>query len=67
MFSGNFPLKIQENGSIFVDRDGTYFRYILNYLRGNIRSMEDIPKNEELKKNCILKLIIISWKDWRIF
>ena len=55
MFSGNFPLKIQENGSIFVDRDGTYFRYILNYLRGNIRSMEDIPKNEELRKELYIE------------
>ena len=28
MFSGNFPLKIQENGSIFVDRWYLFSLYI---------------------------------------
>ena len=34
MFSGNFEMiPFSEDGSIFIDRDGTYFRFILNYLR----------------------------------
>ncbi|KXJ05720.1 BTB/POZ domain-containing protein KCTD21 [Exaiptasia diaphana] len=33
MFSGRFDTKPAEDGSYFIDRDGTYFRYILNYLR----------------------------------
>ena len=33
MFSGRFPMKPSEDGTFFIDRDGTYFRYILNYLR----------------------------------
>ncbi len=33
MFSGVHPIKCEEDGSYFIDRDGTYFRYILNYLR----------------------------------
>ncbi|MDP2439273.1 MAG: kelch repeat-containing protein, partial [archaeon] len=33
MFSGRYPLMNQEDGSVFIDRDGTHFRYILNYLR----------------------------------
>ena len=33
MFSGRFDTKPSEDGSYFIDRDGTYFRYILNYLR----------------------------------
>ena len=33
MFSGKFEMKPSENGSFFIDRDGTYFRFILNYLR----------------------------------
>ena len=33
MFSGRFPLVSQSDGSFFIDRDGTHFRYVLNYLR----------------------------------
>ncbi|XP_068712945.1 BTB/POZ domain-containing protein KCTD14-like [Montipora foliosa] len=33
MFSGKFDTKPAEDGSYFIDRDGTHFRYILNYLR----------------------------------
>ena len=33
MFSSRFDTKPGEDGSYFIDRDGTHFRYILNYLR----------------------------------
>ena len=33
MFSGRYDTKPSKDGSYFIDRDGTYFRYILNYLR----------------------------------
>jgi len=33
MFSGRFDIKPSEDGTFFIDRDGTYFRFILNYLR----------------------------------
>ena len=33
MFSGKFEMKPSEDGSFFIGRDGTYFRFILNYLR----------------------------------
>ena len=33
MFSGKHSVKKEEDGSYFIDRDGTHFRYILNYLR----------------------------------
>jgi hypothetical protein len=33
MFSGNFDLTLDKNENVFIDRDGKYFRYILNYLR----------------------------------
>ena len=33
MFSRKFEMKPSEDGSFFIDRDGTYFRFILNYLR----------------------------------
>mmetsp|Transcript_1026 Transcript_1026/g.1454 ORF Transcript_1026/g.1454 Transcript_1026/m.1454 type:complete len:292 (+) Transcript_1026:106-981(+) len=33
MFSGTHPLSIDPEGAYFIDRDGTHFQYILNYLR----------------------------------
>ena len=33
MFSGKFEMKPAEDGAFFIDRDGTHFRFILNYLR----------------------------------
>jgi len=33
MFSGRFPIKLNEDGRIFIDRDGTHFHLILLFLR----------------------------------
>lgn len=33
MFSGRHSLKLEDDGSYFIDRDGTHFRYLLNFLR----------------------------------
>ena len=33
MFSGRHNVIKDEEGRYFIDRDGTHFRYILNYLR----------------------------------
>ena len=33
MFSGRHSIQREDDGSYFIDRDGTHFRYILNYLR----------------------------------
>jgi N-acetylneuraminic acid mutarotase/ElaB/YqjD/DUF883 family membrane-anchored ribosome-binding protein len=35
MFSGRYGIIPEKDGSYFIDRDGTHFRYILNYLRDN--------------------------------
>ena len=37
MFSGNHELKVFDDGSIFLDRDGKIFGYLVNYLRNNRR------------------------------
>lgn len=35
MFSGSgFDVSVNDEGAYFIDRDGTHFRHILNYLRG---------------------------------
>lgn len=33
MFSGRFKLEVDDQGRYFIDRDGKYFGYVLNYLR----------------------------------
>ena len=49
MFSGRFDTKPSEDGSYFIDRDGTHFRYILNYLRNGqlIVPKEDMVRIRE--------------------
>ena len=49
MFSGRFDTKPAEDGCYFIDRDGTHFRYILNYLRtGQLVVPEDKVVRQEL-------------------
>eukprot|EP01114_Cavostelium_apophysatum_P013315 TRINITY_DN3196_c0_g1_i1.p1 TRINITY_DN3196_c0_g1~~TRINITY_DN3196_c0_g1_i1.p1 ORF type:complete len:275 (-),score=22.43 TRINITY_DN3196_c0_g1_i1:292-1026(-) len=49
MFSGKFPIKEQEDGSVFIDRDGTHFRHVLNFLRGSFQ----IPSNVDIIKELL--------------
>ena len=45
MFSGRHNVIKDEDGRYFIDRDGTHFRYILNYLRdGNTYIPQDNPQ-----------------------
>ena len=62
MFSGRIPLKRDDDGSVFIDRDGTHFRAILNFLRDGHVPLPDKRKElEELKMEanfyCIDQLV----------
>jgi len=42
MFSGRFPIRVNDDGRVFIDRDGEHFHYILDFLRD--------PENNNVKK-----------------
>ena len=50
MFSGRHDLETMQckDGSFFIDRDGTHFRYILNYLRDGEEVAESFPKSPDV-------------------
>ena len=50
MFSETSDIKPNEDGSYFIDRDGTHFRYILNYLR---TGQLIVPKDEVIRKELL--------------
>ncbi|XP_022808131.1 uncharacterized protein LOC111345119 [Stylophora pistillata] len=50
MFSGRFDTKPGEDGSYFIDRDGTHFRYILNYLR---TGQLIVPNDEIIRRELL--------------
>ncbi|XP_071090192.1 uncharacterized protein [Haliotis cracherodii] len=53
MFSGRHELKRELDGSFFIDRDGTHFRYILNYLRDGCIKEGILPQNENLWRELL--------------
>ncbi|NXI79932.1 KCD18 protein, partial [Rhipidura dahli] len=44
-FSGCFPLKVDELGACLIDRDGRLFKYLLDYLHGEVQ----IPGDEQVR------------------
>ncbi|CAF1154491.1 unnamed protein product [Adineta steineri] len=59
MFSGRYDLIKDEHGNIFIDRDGTHFGHILNYIRCDQMPPESIALNvlREAELFCINSLI----------
>ena len=55
MFSGRHEVQTDEDGVVFIDRDGTHFRHILNFLRNPEHFAFDILRTEqfEMKREAI--------------
>jgi len=49
LFSGRFPLTLDDQGRIFLDRDGLSFEFILNYLRTGSCLLSDIGTIQKLR------------------
>ena len=53
MFSEKFDMKPAEDDAFFIDRDGTHFRFILNYLRtGKLTLPEGVTALNELQEEA---------------
>jgi hypothetical protein len=50
MFSGSIPTRKDERGRYFIDRDGTHFRHILNYLRDGSFAFPPSVRDELLQE-----------------
>ena len=44
MFSGRHDVPLDDDGYVFIDRDGTHFRTILNLLRTGVLDVPESPK-----------------------
>ena len=53
MFSGRHYVKKEEDGSYFIDRDGTHFRHILNYLRDGFCDEETLPTDRGIQTELL--------------
>ena len=53
MFSGQFPIRKEKDGSIFIDRSGSFFDFILDYLRGNMIAVDDLYFDDNTRKRLI--------------
>ena len=68
MFSGRHEVETTEDGSFFIDRDGTYFRFILNYLRnGELILPEGATFLEELKAEATFYQLQGLLDELRVF
>ena len=53
MFSGKFEMKPSDDSSFFIDRDGTHFRFILNFLHtGKLTLPEGATFTKELEEEA---------------
>ncbi|BFZ24682.1 hypothetical protein BsWGS_27722 [Bradybaena similaris] len=50
MFGGRHHVAQEADGTVFIDRDGTHFRYILNYLRDGGVNQDGLPRDRQVLK-----------------
>ena len=60
MFSGRFDKKPSEDRSYLIDRDGTHFRYIRNYLR---TGQLIVPEDKVLRKELLAEAQFYQIKE----
>jgi len=70
MFSGRYSLEKDASGYFFIDRDGTAFKYILNYLRDGANSIPVMKSpyavqlvSREAKYYGLTRLANLLWRD----
>jgi len=64
MFSGRHHVKVNDDGRIFIDRDGTYFGIILNFMREPEKykiKIKDRTVLEELKDELAFYGLTTAW------
>ncbi|XP_071112023.1 uncharacterized protein [Haliotis cracherodii] len=55
MFSGRHHVQKDADGSYFIDRDGTNFRHILNYMRDGMRSIDSLRNQTALLQEILVE------------
>lgn len=53
MFSSQFPIKKEKDDAILIDRSGSFFDFILDYLRGNMINVDNLLFDDNTRKRLI--------------
>ena len=53
MFSGQIPIKKEKDDAILIDRSGSFFDFILDYLPGNMINVDDLLFHDNTRKRLI--------------
>ncbi|KAL0086540.1 BTB/POZ protein [Phycomyces blakesleeanus] len=62
MFSGNGMISRDPDGSYFIDRDSTYFRLVLNYLR-DLRIPPSVQEDSKIMEELMQEAMFYRIKD----